>query len=110
MSNAHPRILEWMCCVNDIACPLLSAFIADREGVYKHYPSRAEAKVALLKMVNKHSPSKDTPAALQPLEDELWGIRMSIIGLPRMAASSASTAKGSMKGSGGALALLGTMA
>jgi hypothetical protein len=101
MSNAHPRILEWMCHMNDIACPLLSAFIADREGVYKHYPSRAEAKVALLKMVNNHSPSKDTPAALQPLEDELWGIRMSIIGLPQYANLKATSddTKGNLVGS-----------
>jgi hypothetical protein len=85
MSNAHPRILEWICQTNGIACPQLSAFIADRDGVYAHYPSRAEAKVALLKMVNKHSLSEGTPAPLKALEDELADIRLQIIGLPQYA-------------------------
>jgi hypothetical protein len=82
MSNAHPRILEWICRTNNIACPQLSAFIADRDGVYAHYPSRAEAKVALLKMLNKHHVNEGTPAPLKALEDELADIRLQIIGLP----------------------------
>jgi hypothetical protein len=82
MANAHPRILEWIRRTNGIKCPHLSAFIADLDGVYAHYPSRAEAEVALLKMINKHTASEGTPPPLKALEDELADIRLQIIGLP----------------------------
>jgi hypothetical protein len=69
--------------------------------VYAHYPSRAEAKVALLKMVNKHSISEGTPAPLKALEDELADIRLQIIGLPQYAGLRATSddTKGNLIGS-----------
>lgn len=80
MKNAHPHILEYICRVRNIRCPILTEYVTNRESIVSKLKmiGVADPKFEILKMLNTEKSlriTNDCEDILKNLRDEFKTIR-----------------------------------
>jgi len=80
MENAHPKILSYLCKINDIMCPNLDYYINNRDSLLSVFDNRDEAKRIFLASINNDKLNrKEQNEFFREFDKEMKKIQKSIL-------------------------------